>query len=192
MIAEIAALLAFAATGNNDKVGLLTFSDKIETYLAPKHGKKHVLRIIRELLVAPSINRGTNLAAALAFLGRVQRRQTISFIISDFLAPDFSHELKLLSKRHDVTAIAIIDPAEVVFPSVGLTELADLETGESSLVDAGDISLQKHLRESFEKRIQGIKKLMRQVSGGYVEISTDSSYLQALNQFFKARGKRLR
>ncbi len=192
IIAEIAALLAFAAIGNNDKVGLLTFTDKIETYLSPKRGKKHVLRIIRELLVAPSINHSTNLAKALTFLGRIQRQQAICFIISDFLTPDFSHALKILSKRHDVTAIAITDPSEASFPNVGLTEVADLETGQSNLIDAGDTNLQMAIRQRFEKYHLELKKLMSQVDGGYVAISTDSSYPHALNQFFKTRSKHRR
>jgi len=192
LIAEIAALLAFAATSNNDKVGLLTFSDHVETYLAPKRGKRHVLRLIRELLVAPPVNCKTDLSSALAFLGRVQTKQAICFIISDFISADFSHELKLLSRRHDVTAIAIKDSYEEKFPKINLVNVTDLETGEQALIDTSDLQLQQQLINSLEERMQSLQKLMAQANGGFLEISTKDSYFEMINHYFKARGKRLR
>ncbi len=192
LIAEIAALLAFAATTNNDKVGLLTFSDHIETYLEPKRGKRHVLRIIRDLLVAPPVNSKTDLSKALAFLGSVQTKQAICFIISDFISADFSHELKLLVKRHDVTAIAITDSYEEQFPKISLVNVADLETGEQALIDTSDPQFQQHLIKSLEERIHSLQKLMAQTHGGFLAISTKDSYFQMINHYFKSRGKRLR
>lgn len=191
-IAEIAALLAFAATGNSDRVGLATFADKVMTYLPPKRGKRHVLRIIRELMTAPSSSRQTNLAAALAFIGKVQRRQTVCFIISDFIAGDFSHELKLLANKHDVTAIAIVDPYEKDFPIQGIVAAADLESGEEQHIDTANSAVKESVRLNIDTRMKSLQKLLKQVNGGFIAISTDSSYLQAINHFFKLRGKRLR
>ncbi len=129
LITEIAALLAFSAIKNQDKVGLLLFSDQIELYLRPKKGSRHVLRIIRELLYFQPKQRGTDLQKALAFLGKVQRHQTVCFIISDFISGDFSHELQLTAKRHETIAIYVYDDYEIQFPNIGLIALQDLESG---------------------------------------------------------------
>lgn len=192
LMAEISALLAFAATTNNDKIGLLTFSDKIETYLAPKRGKKHVLRIIRELLVASPINRKTDLAKALAFLGKVQARQAICFILSDFICEDFSHELNLIGKRHDLTAIAVLDPYETKFPLLNLMTAVDLETGESAAIDTADRLFQQQMHQTVQERLASVRKLMAHAGGGFLAISTKDPYIQMIDRYFKARGKKRR
>ncbi len=191
LIAEIGALIAFSAMKNGDKVGLLTFTDKTELYLTPKKGTRHALRIIRELLLPPPFSRGTDLSNALSYVGKVQRRPAICFIISDFMCPDFSHELTLLSAKHDVVAISVIDPYEVSFPNVNLAELTDLETGEHQVIDTGASSRQRSFMEAAEKRLSEVKTLVEKGKGGFIDIRSDKPYSHEIERFFKMRGRRL-
>lgn len=191
LIAEIGALIAFSAIKNGDKVGLLTFSDKTELFLAPRKGTRHALRIIRELLVPPPFNCGTDLAKALAYFGKVQHRPAICFIISDFMCPDFSHEFTLLSKKHDIIAISVLDTYEVSFPNINLAELTDMETGQHQVIDTGSPQRQRSFMESAEKRLDEIKTLMAKGKGGFIDVRTDKSYSHEIERFFKMRGRRL-
>lgn len=189
LIAEIGALIAFSAIENSDRVGLITFSDEIDLYLSPKKGSRHVLRIIRELLVSPESGKGTNLAQALAFFGKVQSRASICFVISDFMCPDFSSEFSLLSKKHDLIAVSVIDPYEQSFPNVNLAELSDLETGKNTVIDTGDSSRRTRFMENSEKHLKDLKKLAEKSGGGLIDIRTDKPYLKAIEDFFKKRGR---
>lgn len=188
LIAEAGALIAFSAIENNDRVGLITFSNEIDLYLSPKKGTQHVLRIIRELLVPPEFGKETDLAKALAFFGNVQNRSSICFVISDFMCPDFSREFSLLSKKHDMIAVSVVDPYEHTFPNVNLAELSDLETCKSKIVDTGDSARSRRFAEASEKRLKELRQLAEKFSGGLIEIGTDKPYLHAFEQFFKKRG----
>lgn len=192
LIAEIGAMIAFSAIKNNDKVGLLLFSDEIKKYLEPKKGTRHVLHIIRELLISPQTNQGTDLRKALAFLGKVQSKRSICFVISDFMCPDFSHEFSLLSKKHDLIAISVIDPYEVAFPDINLAALTDLETGEHQLIDTGSSSRQQSFTEASEKRLKELKTMIAKNDAGFIDIRTNQSYVKPIEQFFKMRGHHLR
>jgi len=193
LITEIAATLAFSAIKNNDKVGLLLFADQVELFLSPKKGTRHVLRLIRELLVTPQLNKKTNLNAALAYLDKVQRRRCVCFIISDFICnDDFNRVLTLLSKEHDVIAMSVTDPYEAVFPAIKLAHLQDLESGKSLVVDTSSPLAQKKYREAAEKRLSDLKKMMGKLGGGFVDIRTNQHYLETLKKFFKGRARRRR
>lgn len=190
IIAEIGALIAFSAIKNGDKVGLLTFSDKTELFLAPKKGTRHALRIIRELLVPPPLSHGTDIAKALTYLGKVQHRPAICFIISDFMSPDFSHELTLLATKHDIVAVCVTDPYEATFPNVNLAELTDMETGKRQVIDTGSPSRQRSYVQASEKHLEEIKTLMAKSKGGFIDIRTDKPYAHEIEKFFKTRGRR--
>lgn len=190
LIAEIAAVLTFSAMKNNDKVGLLYFSDDVDTFLAPKKGSRHALRIIRELVISPTLNRKSNLDRALAYLGKVQQRRAVCFILSDFICPDFSHELAIISRKHDMIAIAISDPYEIAFPNINLAMMTDLETGSKRLIDTGYNPLLKSYHDSAARKLSQIKDLMGHNSGGFIDVRTDQPYLEAIKRFFKSRGKR--
>lgn len=190
LIAEIGAVMAFSAIKNNDKVGLLLFSDVVEKYLSPKKGTRHVLRVVRDLLAFEPKNKGTNLAAALAYLGKVQRRRSICFVISDFLCENYSHEMTLLSKEYDLITIAVNDPYETQIPSMNLVTLADLETDSLAIVDTSDVILKERYREKTNERIAEHQKLMKKIGGGFINIRTDQPYMPALQKFFKMRAMR--
>lgn len=190
LIAEIGALLAFSAIKNQDKVGLLLFSDQIELYLKPKKGTRHVLRVIRELLFFKPAHSGTNLQKALAFLGQVQRHQTICFLLSDFLAEDFNHELLLTAKRHETIAVHVYDSYEKQFPDIGLTLLRDLESQAEKLIDTSDASMQKLFREKSEQHRQKIHHLINKSGAELVSIGTGESYTKVLHKFFTKRSRK--
>ncbi|WP_228840632.1 DUF58 domain-containing protein [Candidatus Protochlamydia phocaeensis] len=189
-IAEIGALLAFSAIKNQDKIGLLLFSDEIELYLRPRKGVKHVLRVIRELLYFQPQHKGTNLKKALAFLGRVQKRQAICFLISDFLCADYSHEINLIAKRHELIAIQVYDSYETNFPNLGLLTLRDLESQQFCLVDTSDANVQKHFQEKADQRQLALKHTMEKAKADLITLHSDESYTLALQQFFKYRGRK--
>jgi uncharacterized protein (DUF58 family) len=187
-IAEIGALLAFSAIKNQDKVGLLLFSDEIELYLRPKKGIKHVLRVIRELLYFQPRKTGTNLKKSLAFLGHVQKRQAICFLISDFLNMDYSHEINLIAKRHELIAIQVHDSYETAFPSMGLVTVRDLESQQIVLVDTSNEKVQKNFQEKASHHQHLLKQTMQRAGADFIYLHSDESYVKALQQFFKHRG----
>lgn len=192
LASEVAAVLAFSAIKNNDKVSLLLFSDVVEKYLPPKKGTRHVLRVIRELLAYTPRHRGSNLAAALSYLGRVQRSSSICFLISDFICPDFSQEIAPIANRHDLISIAIADPSEANFPSMQLVTFSDLESGQINLVDTSSPAAQQHLKNSLQTRLAAQQKLMERIGADFLTLYTDSPYPIALRKFFKIRAKRRR
>jgi uncharacterized protein (DUF58 family) len=187
---EISALLAFAAIKNNDRVGLLIFTDEVELFIPPRKGRKHVLRVIRELLYFRPTGRGTSVAGALEYLERVLHRRSVIFLISDFLDSHFTRPLRFLGRRHDLTAITLEDPRERVLPDVGFVNLQDAETGETMLVDTGSAQL----RGRFEKRQTAAANrrsdALRRLGVDEIRIDTTQSYIEPLVQFFRTRAQR--
>lgn len=192
LIAEISAVLAFSAIKNNDKVALILFSDRIEKYFPPGKGTRHVLRIIRELLTYQPKGRATNIASALSFLGKVQQKRGICFLISDFIVPEYIHDAALAAKRHDLVPIAIVDPVENTLPDWHVTHFVDLESGLSSIVDTASPPVVKAFRQHAEKRLSAQKKWMRKLGVDLCVIHTEKPYLQQLKKYFLSRDRRWR
>ncbi len=187
LAAELAAVLAFSAVANHDRVGAVLFSDRIEGYIAPARGSDHVLRIVRDLLVNEPQGKGTDLDGALRFAHQVMRRRGIVAVISDFQARDYQRALGMLRRRHDVIAIHVHDPRESELPAAGLVALADPETGELRVVDIGDAGVRRQLRSaSFEEA----GRVFRRTRVDSLRLSTAESYERPLASFFKAREKR--
>ncbi len=187
---EIAALLGFSAIRNNDRVGLVAFSDRIEKYVPPRKGRMHVLRVIRELLFLAPQRAGTDIAQAVAFLDRVQKRRCVVFLISDFLTQGYERRLRVTSRHHEVIAIAVTDPREHSLPPAGLITMEDAETGELMVVDAGD----RRVRQEYE-RLAG--ELFRQrntalesVKVDRVDVLTGGDYVEPLAHLFHRRARR--
>jgi uncharacterized protein (DUF58 family) len=189
--AELCALLAFSAIKNNDKVGLLIFSDKIEKFIPPRKGKQHVLRVIREILYFKPEDSQTDLNVALEYLSRVIRRRSIVFLISDFLAENYEKALQVANKKHDVIAVDIIDPREVELPNVGFIELEDAETGETVLVDTTSSGVRSNFFSRAQAGRSGREKFFKSIGVDNINIHTDQSYVEPITRFFRMRAKRL-
>ena len=185
--AEAAALLAAAAIRNNDKVGLLVFTDRVEKYLAPKKGRTHVLRVIREALFFKPEGRRTKIAAALEHVSNVQRRRAVVFLISDFLDSGYDDLLTVTSRRHDVVAVSITDPRETELPRAGLVEIEDAETGERRTVDTSSGRLRRAYSEAQRRRLQKRTKLLRRAGVDEIRLRADQPALTALLEFFRMR-----
>lgn len=190
--AEIASVLAFSATQNNDKVGLLLYTDEVEHYIPPKKGRRHILRVIRDILFFSPKGRGTQHKAALDYLNRVQRRKAVIFLISDFIdvGNDLFNSLALVNQRHDLISIALSDPRENELPNVGLITLEDAETGEMIEIDSGSASVRQRYRSDARKRRENFQQGMRQKGLDWVAASTDAPYMPALRQLFARRAGR--
>jgi uncharacterized protein (DUF58 family) len=189
--AELCALLAFSAIKNNDKVGLIIFSDKIEKFIAPRKGKKHVLRVIREILYYEPEDSQTDLNVALEYLSKVIRRRSIVFIISDFMTENYEKALQVANKKHDVIAIEIIDPREVELPNIGFIELEDAETGETVLLDTSDDTIRGgYFSQTSEDRAKR-EKFFKSIGIDNINILTDQSYIDPITKFFRMRARRL-
>jgi uncharacterized protein (DUF58 family) len=190
MAAELAALFAFSAITNNDKVGLVIFSDRVELALPPKKGTRHVLRVIREVLSFAPQGHGTDIAAALEHLNHVTKRRCVTFVISDFLDARARLALKIANRRHDVIAVVLDDPRDFTLPDVGLIELQDAESGDTLLLDTGDA----RVRREFEQRADGARRerdrMLRGIDVDAIAVRTDRSYTEALLRFFRMREKR--
>ncbi len=187
---EICALLAFSAIKNNDKVGLIIFTDKIEKYVPPKKGKQHVLRVLRELLYFKPEAKKTNISASLEYLSSVVRKRSIVFLVSDFISEDFSKALKIVNKKHDVVAISITDPREKEMPDVGFIELEDAETGEVIIVDSTNPELRNLYDMHNSKEKEERDRLFKSMDVDFIDISTDEPYIKPLIKFFRKRAKR--
>ncbi|MBI2470227.1 MAG: DUF58 domain-containing protein [Planctomycetes bacterium] len=187
---EICAILAFSAIKNNDKVGMIMFTDKIEKFIPPKKGPKHVLRVIRELLCTQPTGKGTNLSVALEYLNKITHRRTISFVVSDFIANDYAHALRIANKKHDVIAITIVDPREQELPKVGFIELRDAETGEILLFDTADSLARKEFSALNNRRRQEQSRLFRSMGVDEIVINTNRHYVEPIVRFFRIREKR--
>ena len=190
--AEICALLAFSAIKNNDKVGLIIFSDAVEKYVAPKKGKFHVLRVVREILYHQPRGHQTNIAEALEFLSRVTTRRAVVFLVSDFISSGYEKALQIANKRHDLVAITITDPREVELPDVGFIELEDAETGETFLLDTSSVDVRQEFASKTQSIISEREKLFRSMNVDTIDIRTDQSYIEPLIRFFRMRAKRFR
>lgn len=190
LAAEFCAVLAFAAAKNNDKVGLLIFTDRVERYIPPKKGSGHVLRLIRELLYFRMPRRRTNIPFALDYLGRVTRKKATVFLVSDFIETDFKKPLSLLNKRHDVIAVPVCDRAEVALPSVGLIEFEDAETGETILIDTASSKFRSRYGQATAGRFESLRNMLRSIDVDSINISTDKPYIQDLVRFFHVRHRR--
>lgn len=190
LAAEMAAVLAFSAVNNNDKVGLILFSDRVEQFLPPRKGKRHVLRVIREILYREPEGRGTSLAVPLEHLGRVQKRRAVVFLISDFQATGYERALKLVAGRHDLISVRITDPAEEALPALGIVELEDPETGARRLEDFGDARVRARFAERVVARARAFTEAQRAARVESIEIRTDRPYVRPLVEFFKRREKR--
>jgi uncharacterized protein (DUF58 family) len=189
---EISAVLACSAIKNNDKIGLLIFTDHVEKYIPAKKGKQHVLRVIRELLSFEPRAAGTDLAGALEFLNKVLKRKAVVFLVSDFIDTGFERDLALTRSRHDLIPVRISDPREVALPDVGLIELEDAETGERVVVD----TRRRKIRDAFAAEGRGEQEsfagLLRSMGVESLEVSTDRPYMKELLGFFRRRERRIR
>ena len=190
--AEFCALLAFSAIKNNDKVGLIVFTDCIEMFIPPKKGVSHVLRLIRELLYFSPRKTRTDINGALDYMGRVIRKRGVVFLVSDFLAADFAKSMRVLARRHDMIAVSVTDPRETSLPNVGLIELEDAETGESILVDTGNARIRELYANLGQERSARLTQLFGRMSVDYIGLHTDQDYVRDLVRFFKTREQRRR
>lgn len=191
-IAELTAVLSFSALSNQDKVGLLLFTDRIEKYLPPRKGRKYTLQILRDILYPDLQGKGTDLAGALSFAARLLKKRSIVFLISDFLAHDYTKPLQLIANKHDVIALQVIDPAERILPASGLVRIYNPETGDSDVIDLSDKSLRKQYEQYIKVEQEQLSKKMAQAHVDLLPLQTDQSYVQALQKFFDRRIKRRR
>jgi uncharacterized protein (DUF58 family) len=190
--AELAAILAFSAISNNDKVGLIAFTDAIERFVPPRKGTRHVLRLIRDVLYFQPQRRGTSLYEGLDYLNRVLRRRSIVFLLSDFLDRGYERVFKRTGRRHDLIAIRIADPREDELPPVGLVELEDAETGRHVVVDAGSRAVRQAFASLARRRSEAFRQLTRSSEIDQIEVTTDGNHLDALMRFFQMRERRLK
>ncbi|MCH9634239.1 MAG: hypothetical protein S4CHLAM7_09840 [Chlamydiae bacterium] len=191
LIAEIGALLAFSASKNQDKVGLILFTDKVEKYISPKKGLKHVLRVIRELLLFKPEGKKTDLSKALQFLLKIQKKRGVVFILSDFFSPSFKDELLFASKRHDVIGVNVRDPQEMTIPKLGLIQFKDLETNKVQIVDTSLKKVRKRIEEKNLNHLKEIQKQFENIGGGFINVLSGPSYMNAIQEFFKRRVQRV-
>ena len=188
IITEVSATLAFSALQNNDKAGLILFSDQIELYIPPKKGKSHVLRIIRELLEFKPKSNKTNLAEALKFLSSVMKKKAIVFVLSDFIDEDYEKTLKISGNKHDVTGIRIYDEREESIPNIGMVQMQDAETGKVSLVNTQSKSVRMAYSKYYQQRVDYFKETFTKSGCGVLSCRVDESYVKKLLGYFKRRG----
>ena len=187
LMTEVAAVLSFSAIFNNDKIGVIFFSDKVEKFISPQKGRKHILRIISELLEFKSQSRKTNLDEPLRFLTNVIKKRCTAFIISDFLVPDFEEALRIASNKHDIVALKIFDPIEQAIPDIGLIKVSDSETGDEKWIDTSS----KYTRKAYEQwwidHIKLIKNIFKRCGVDSTELRTDLDYVKPLIKLFENR-----
>ena len=190
--AEVAAALAFAAIRNNDKVGLILFTDRIETYLPPRKGRGHVWRVIREILSVEPDGQGTRIDEALSFLRKVLRRRAVVFLLSDFLDEGYERSLRVARQRHDITALSFTDPRELELPPVGFIELEDAETGEWMLVDTFDPELRRLYAEGSAAQREKRTRAFKRDGVDHVDLRTDRDIIEPLLGLFRRKERRHR
>lgn len=190
--AELCAVLAFAATRNNDKVGLLIFTDRIELFIPPKKGSRHVLRVIREVLAFEPKGKLTNIGGALDYLANVLRRKAVVFLVSDFMDEGFEQPVRLVARRHDLVAVHISDPRESALPErgVGLIELEDAETGRRRVIDTSGAGRRRVFEAAAERQRGRLRENLARMGVDMIAVSTDRPYLQTLINFFRMREHR--
>ncbi|MDF1696327.1 MAG: DUF58 domain-containing protein [Saprospiraceae bacterium] len=189
MITEIAAVIAFSATTNNDKVGAILFSDKIEKYIPPKKGRKTILRIIRDLINHETESKGTNLKKAFEYLNNIQKKRAIVFVLSDFMDENYEQALNIASRRHDIVGMHIYDKSEKELPNVGLMRIKDSETGKEKVIDTSMKATREEYSNWFEQHELNFKTFFNKSGSDVVSIQTDHDYVKALLKFFKKRGR---
>ena len=187
IVTEIAATLAFSATQNNDKIGLILFSDEIELYIPPKKGRSHVLRIIRELIEFEPKSKQTDVSQALKFLSGTQKKKAIVFLISDFMTDEYEQTLKIASKKHDITGIRVYDIREEKMPNVGMVSMLDAETGQTVLVDTSSKSVRLSYEKYYQDKVKYFKETFSKSGSGTVNTRVDESYVTKLLGYFKSR-----
>ena len=187
---ELCAVLAFSAIKHQDKVGLLLFTDRIERFLPPKKGPKHVLRLIRDVLTCEPTGRGTNLAIALDYLARVTHRKAVVFLVSDFFTPNIQVPLAMANRRHDVVAVHLVDPREEALPAAGWIQFEDLETGQEQLLDSGRVGVRQAYAQRAAAHQARVRAMVRAAGVDLVEVRTDAPYLDPLVKFFRMRSRR--
>jgi uncharacterized protein (DUF58 family) len=188
--AEVAAVVAFSAIKNNDRVGLIVFTDRVEQFVPPKKGVKHVLRVITEILSFEPRSRRTNLVAALEYLGRVSKRRSVAFLVSDFLATGWQHAVRVAHRRHDLVPVVITDPLEESLPALGLVTFEDVETG--ALVEFDTLGPEAEAYAAEVERLRQVREdTLRRLKIDVVNVRTDQPYVAPLVAFFRARARRL-
>ena len=187
---ELCAVLAFSAIRNNDKIGLMTFTDNVEKYIPPKKGRNHVLRVIRELLFFQPKRTGTNIQAALEYLNNIVKRKAVIFLVSDFIDKGYEQALRVTSRKHDVIPITITDPRELELPEVGFLELEDAETGERMMLDTFDPRVRKAYSKIARQDQAMRERLFRSMKLDVIRVRTDQPYMQTLISFFRRRASR--
>ncbi len=190
--AEICALMAFSAIKNNDKVGLLVFTDHVEMFIPPAKGTTHVLRLIRELLSFQPRQSQTDISAGIEYLGRVINKRSVVFLVSDFMGENYEKPMRILAKRHDLIAVSITDPREVNMPNVGLIQLMDAETGEIVMIDTGSAAVRKRYTKLGSVQQARLRELFRSMDVDQVEITTGRDYVVDLVRFFRTRERKTR
>jgi len=191
LVAELGAVLAHAAIKNNDRVGLLIFTDEVELFVRPQKGRKHVLRVIREILCHEPTRRGTNIARALDYLNQVVKRRAVVFVISDFMDEDYETALRMTRRKHDTIAMAIDDPRELTLPDVGVIAVQDSETGETGIVDTHRAALRRDYAEDARIRLETRRALMERLRVDLITLEVEEDYVRALHRFFRMRERRM-
>ena len=187
---EIAAVLSFSAINNNDKIGVIFFSDKIEKFIPPKKGKSHILRIIRELITFESESKKTNIEVALKYFNNVIKKRAVCFILSDFMDTDFDKSLKIARNKHDIVALRIHDEREEIIPNVGLIKVEDSESGEMRWVDSSNKKVRTNYNNNYREFEKELKQTLQSSGVDHIDIKTGKDYIKPLMNFFKNRGKR--
>lgn len=187
LIAEISAVLAFSALANNDKVGAILFTDKIERYIPPRKGKQNILLIIREILGHEPTSTGTDIGMALRYFNNIQKKRTIAFVVSDFMDKDFDKEVKMAGKRHDVIGLHIFDTREMKLPSVGILKIKDLESGRQKYINTWSKKVRDAYEKKFIERYDRITEMFKKSGNDFIDLSTDQDYVKVLMKFFKSR-----
>lgn len=192
LAAELCSLLAMSAIKNNDRVGLIAFTDRIEIFVPPRKGLSHVLRIIRDALYFDPEGKGTDIAGALEYLSKVTTRSTVTFVISDFHAEDYSRPLSIANRRHDIVALSITDPREIDLPDAGIISLEDAETGKGFLIDTSSPLVRKEYHMNAMRMMDEREELFRSTKVDHIDIRTDVPYTRELYRFFRMRERRMR
>jgi uncharacterized protein (DUF58 family) len=188
LITEISAVLSFSATTNNDKVGVIFFSDKIEKFIPPKKGRSHILRIIRELIaLEPEQKAGTDIKVALDYLNHIQKKKSIAFVMSDFISQPYEQALRLASRKHDIVGIQVYDKHDRELPQAGLVQMMDAESGSLQWIDTDDKQIRNHYAHSFDNHKKYCIQAFRKAGAELMDIRTDADYVRELQTFFKAR-----
>lgn len=190
LAAELCAVLAISAIKNNDKVGLIIFTDEIELYVPPSKGRTHVLRVIRDVLYFQPKRAGTDIPGALRFLNSVTTRRVVAFLVSDFMAQDYEVPLRIANRRHDVIAVAVADPREETLPDVGLVSARDAETGREVVVDTGDKAVRDAYAKAAQERAEKRARVFQRTRVDAICVRTDRPYVEEIYRFFRMREKR--